>query len=222
MSEPTAIQGDEMSSVMAEYFATMRQFLETQERVLNAFMAGGAVPAAMPRSMPAAAPAPRRPVVAAPAARVAPAPVAAPVAAPAPVVAAAPAPVPVAAAPVAAPAPVVAPVAAPAAQVDGGKIKDILLSIVEERTGFPSDMVGLEQNLEADLGIDSIKRIEVVGAMLQALPEAMREALTPNRSKLNTQATLDGMLDILVQAAPGAGAKAGSVHELHADERRRA
>ena len=33
----------------------------------------------------------------------------------------------------------------------------------------------------------------------------MREALTLNRSKLNTQATLDGMLDILVRAAPGAG-----------------
>lgn len=197
MSEPTAIQGDEMSSVMAEYFATMRQFLETQERVLNAFMAGGAVPAAMPRSMPAAAPAPRRPVVAAPAARVAPAPVAAPVAAPAPVVAAAPAPVPVAAAPVAAPAPVVAPVAAPAAQVDGGKIKDILLSIVEERTGYPSDMVGLEQNLEADLGIDSIKRVEIVGALLQTLPPAYGSALGEARSQLNTRATLADMLKML-------------------------
>ena len=31
-------------------------------------------------------------------------------------------------------------------------------------------MVGLDQGLEADLGIDSIKRIEVVGAMLRALP----------------------------------------------------
>jgi hypothetical protein len=84
-------------------------------------------------------------------------------------------------------------------------------------------MVGLDQGLEADLGIDSIKRIEVVGAMLQILPEPMREALTPTRSKLNTQATLNGMLDLLVQAAPGASAKAGgSVRELHAEERRRA
>lgn len=195
MSEPTATQGDEMSSVMAEYFATMRQFLETQERVLNAFMAGGALPVAMPRSMPAAAPAPRRPVAAAPAARVAPAPVAAPVAAPAPV-AVAPAPV---AAPVAAVAPVAAPapVAASAAQVDGGRIKDILLSIVEERTGYPSDMVGLEQNLEADLGIDSIKRVEIVGALLQTLPPAYGSALGEARSQLNTRATLADMLKML-------------------------
>lgn len=188
MSEPTATQGDEMSSVMAEYFATMRQFLETQERVLNAFMAGGAIP----RSMPAAAPAPRRPVAAAPAARVVPAPVAAPVAAPAPVAVAS-APVAAPAVPVAAPAPA----AAPAAQVDGGKIKDILLSIVEERTGYPSDMVGLEQNLEADLGIDSIKRVEIVGALLQTLPPAYGSALGEARSQLNTRATLADMLKML-------------------------
>mgnify|MGYP005751220993 CR=1 FL=1 len=197
MSEPTAIQGDEMSSVMAEYFATMRQFLETQERVLNAFMAGGALPTALPRSMPAVAPAPRRPVAAAPAARVAPAPV--PMAAPAaasvaPAVAAAPAP-----APVVAPAPVASPATASAvaAKVDGGRIKDLLLSIVEERTGYPSDMVGLEQNLEADLGIDSIKRVEIVGALLQTLPPAYGSALGEARSQLNTRATLADMLKML-------------------------
>src|SRR5690606_23119007 len=154
--------------VMAEYFATMRQFLETQERVLNAFMAGGAQPAALPRGIPAAAPAPRRPAAVAPAARVAPAPV--PVAVPAP------APAPVAAAPAPSPAPVVAgasvaaaaPAPAAASRVDGDRIRELLLSIVEERTGYPSDMVGLEQNLEADLGIDSIKRVEIVGALLQS------------------------------------------------------
>lgn len=195
MSEPSATQGDEMSSVMAEYFATMRQFLETQERVLNAFMAGGSLPASMPRSMPATAAAPRRPTAAAPvapAAHVAPAAVPAP-AAPVPVaapVAAAPAP-----APVAAPAPAAAPAAA--AQMDGNRIKEILLSIVEERTGYPSDMVGLEQNLEADLGIDSIKRVEIVGALLQTLPPAYGNALGEARSQLNTRSTLSEMLKML-------------------------
>ena len=47
------------------------------------------------------------------------------------------------------------------------KLTDMLLAIVEEKTGYPRDMVGLDQSLESDLGIDSIKRIEVVGAMLQ-------------------------------------------------------
>ena len=117
------------------------------------------------------------------------------------------------------------PAAASAAAValDREQLADRLLGIIEEKTGYPRDMVGLDQGLEADLGIDSIKRIEVVGAMLQTLPDAMREALTPDRSKLNTQATLNGMLDLLAQALPGGAAKAGgSVRELHADERKRA
>ena len=173
------------------------------------------------QAMPAPMPAPAQ-VVAAPAPIVVEAPVAA-----APVAVAAPAPAPAPAAPVAPPPPAPQPVAAAPAsagvQLGREQLADMLLGIIEEKTGYPRDMVGLDQGLEADLGIDSIKRIEVVGAMLQALPEQMREALAPNRSKLNTQATLDGMLDILVQATPEAGAKAGgSVRELHADERKRA
>lgn len=218
------------SGVMSEYFETMRQFLETQERVMGMFVGQGepmaarpaaprlqraAQPMALPRVTEYAAPAPvaavvppvaaPAPVVAAPAPVVAmPAPVPAPVAVPAPVVAkAAPAPAPAVAA-VPAPAPVAAAGAASAA-MGRDQMIDMLLAIVEDKTGYPRDMVGLDQNLESDLGIDSIKRIEVVGAMLQKLPEGLRASLTESRSKLNTQPTLNGMLDIL------SSAKAGSV-----------
>lgn len=205
--------------VLSAYFATMRQFLATQSRVMSSFLgtqpAGTdlpALPVQMPASMPVDMPLPFVAEAKAPApAFEAPPPIVAP-------------------APISPPAmPVHAmPVATPAANdrdaPSRAGLVDLLLGLVEEKTGYPRDMVGLEQNLEADLGIDSIKRIEVVGATLQVLPESMREALTPNRSKLNTQATLNGMLDILVQAAPGASANkaGGSVHELHAEERRRA
>jgi NAD(P)-dependent dehydrogenase (short-subunit alcohol dehydrogenase family) len=112
----------------------------------------------------------------------------------------APAAAPVAAAPAQAPAP--APVAA-GEGLTRARLVDLLLGIVEEKTGYPRDMVGLDQNLEADLGIDSIKRIEVVGALLQLLPAAHREALTEQRSKLNTQPTLNGMLDLVASAQVG-------------------
>jgi hypothetical protein len=82
-------------------------------------------------------------------------------------------------------------------EIGRDKLTDMLLAIVEEKTGYPRDMVGLDQSLESDLGIDSIKRIEVVGAMLQALPERYREALSASRSKLNTQPTLEGLLGML-------------------------
>ena len=38
-----------------------------------------------------------------------------------------------------------------------------LLEIVSERTGYPTDMLDLDADLEADLGIDSIKRVEIAG-----------------------------------------------------------
>jgi NAD(P)-dependent dehydrogenase (short-subunit alcohol dehydrogenase family) len=44
----------------------------------------------------------------------------------------------------------------------------------------------------------------VVGAMMQKLPEGLRAALTDSRTKLNTQPTLNGMLDILASAKQGA------------------
>jgi acyl carrier protein len=38
-----------------------------------------------------------------------------------------------------------------------------LVAIVSERTGYPSEMLDLDLDLEAELGIDSIKRIEILG-----------------------------------------------------------
>ena len=86
------------------------------------------------------------------------------------------------------------------------QLTDMLLAIVEDKTGYPRDMVGLDQALESDLGIDSIKRIEVVGAMLQALPDTYREALGESRKQLNTQQTLNGMLEMLSALAAQGGA----------------
>ncbi|RKX23886.1 MAG: beta-ketoacyl synthase, partial [Candidatus Zixiibacteriota bacterium] len=83
------------------------------------------------------------------------------------------------------------------AVVDREKMTDMFFTIIEDKTGYPRDMVGLDQNLEADLGIDSIKRIEVVGAILQTLPESYGKALGEDRTSLNTLATLNDMLDML-------------------------
>ena len=40
-----------------------------------------------------------------------------------------------------------------------------LLDIVCKRTGYPAEMLGLDLDLEADLGIDSIKRVEILGML---------------------------------------------------------
>ena len=82
---------------------------------------------------------------------------------------------------------------------DREKVTDMLLAIVEDKTGYPKDMVGLDQNLEADLGIDSIKRVEIVGALLKALPPSFKQSLDGNRGELNTRTTLNAMVELLVE-----------------------
>ena len=47
-----------------------------------------------------------------------------------------------------------------------------MLSIVSERTGYPTELLGLDLNVEADLGIDSIKRVEILSALRERLPDA--------------------------------------------------
>ena len=44
-------------------------------------------------------------------------------------------------------------------------LQDVLLSIVSEKTGYPVEMLGLDLDMEAELGIDSIKRIEILGSL---------------------------------------------------------
>ena len=47
-----------------------------------------------------------------------------------------------------------------------------LLGVVSEKTGYPVDMLKMDMDLEADLGIDSIKRVEILGAMQSKFPNA--------------------------------------------------
>lgn len=202
--------GPDTPAVMDRYFETMRQFLETQENVMSAYLG---MPASGRSAMR-----PRLEETARPREITVPSELTAKLVAPqhqAPTEQTAPAansadtliptsqPI----------APVTAPAAAKAltskedldnGAVDREKMTAMLLAIIEEKTGYPEDMVDLDQNLEADLGIDSIKRIEIVGAIIQALPERYNQMLgEENRTTLNTQATLNGILDVLTSLEHG-------------------
>ena len=65
----------------------------------------------------------------------------------------------------------VVPVAAP--KREEAPIEQRLLTIVRERTGYPEEMLGLDLDMEADLGIDSIKRVEILGTLRDSLPTDM-------------------------------------------------
>lgn len=64
------------------------------------------------------------------------------------------------------------PAPAPAASAGSGlavasaeEFKSELVKAVSERTGYPVDMLDLDAHMEADLGIDSIKRIEILSGL---------------------------------------------------------
>ena len=61
--------------------------------------------------------------------------------------------------------------ASPAAVVDITELGSALLTIVSDKTGYPVEMLEMDMDIEADLGIDSLKRVEIVGAFQEAFPD---------------------------------------------------
>ena len=106
-------------------------------------------------------------------------------------------------APVTAPAPVSTP--APA-NTDTTKLGGILLTVVSEKTGYPAEMLELSMDMEADLGIDSIKRVEIFGALTAQYPE-MSDI---NPQELTELRTLGEIVDYVAQKGGGAVATAAT------------
>ncbi|MCU8002182.1 MULTISPECIES: type I polyketide synthase [unclassified Shewanella] len=65
------------------------------------------------------------------------------------------------------------------------KIQQTMMSVVADKTGYPTEMLELSMDMEADLGIDSIKRVEILGTVqdeLPGLPELNPEDLAECRT----------------------------------------
>lgn len=77
------------------------------------------------------------------------------------------------------------------------RMEALLLELVSERTGYPRDMLGLDVDLEADLGIDSIKRIEILGSMIRLCTAPGREAVEKDMEGVGGIKTLRAMLEWL-------------------------
>jgi len=115
--------------------------------------------------------------------------------------------IPSSASPVAAPvSPVAAPVSPASVHIpsstsgmDVTKLTASLLQVVGEKTGYPAEMLELSMDMEADLGIDSIKRVEIFGALTKLHPEM--SGINPNElTELRTLAEIVSFV----------GAKSGS------------
>ena len=87
---------------------------------------------------------------------------------------------------------------APSAGYDATQLQDAFLQIVSDKTGYPTDMLELGMDMEADLGIDSIKRVEILGAMQEQFPELP----TLSAEDLATTRTLEQIIGAFTSAAP--------------------
>jgi len=78
-----------------------------------------------------------------------------------------------------------------------GSVMNALLSVVSEKTGYPAESLNPDMDLESDLGIDSIKRVEILSAIGEKLPRAPK--VKPEH--LGTLRTLRRIADYLSQGA---------------------
>lgn len=84
-------------------------------------------------------------------------------------------------------------------QLDRERLTQTLLQLVSDRTGYPTDMLGLDQDMEAELGIDSIKRVEIFGALQKSLPEPLSSSVRDQMESLTRIKTLNKVVEALVQ-----------------------
>ncbi|MFG2999931.1 SDR family NAD(P)-dependent oxidoreductase [Streptomyces sp. NPDC048340] len=77
------------------------------------------------------------------------------------------------------------------------EVMDVVLEIVHTRTGYPREMLGPELDLEADLSIDSIKRVEIIGALADriGLPQGTDASAESAVEELSRIKTLRGIVD---------------------------
>ncbi len=79
--------------------------------------------------------------------------------------------------------------------IDPDALAESLFEIVSERTGYPRSMLDPTLDLEADLGIDSIKRVEILNNFRKLLPESTQTKLESGIEKLAGTKTLQGIID---------------------------
>jgi acyl transferase domain-containing protein/NAD(P)H-dependent flavin oxidoreductase YrpB (nitropropane dioxygenase family) len=185
--KPLMPDHDNDSPLLQGYLAhqeTMRRFLDTQQYVMRMYLGNGtdADVAAMTLS-PAAPPIPKAsPLPLAPESAVAVVPE-------------------VERSPVAA-----TPPAAPIKDAKAALAQ--LKSIVSNATGYPEEMIGTSVDIEADLGIDSIRRIEILNHFTNALPAEAAAHARERAEALARARTLEQLVEIALASEQAVAAPA--------------
>ena len=83
--------------------------------------------------------------------------------------------------------------------MDAESIGAMLLEVVADRTGYPVEMLNVDMELDTDLGIDSIKKVEILSAVRERIGE-----MPGDLSALATLRTLRAIAERVSEPASGA------------------
>ena len=100
-----------------------------------------------------------------------------------------------------------APAAAPAAVSSGLDMYAIITEAIADKTGYPTDMIDGDMELEADLGIDSIKRVEILSMVNAAMGNVFTKEHVEELSGLSKIADMVVYLNSIAGSAPAASAE---------------
>ncbi len=79
--------------------------------------------------------------------------------------------------------------------LDSEGLVSAFVELVSQRTGYPVDMLDPDLDLESDLGIDSIKRVEILSNFRRLLSEEMQQQFEGSLEELAGLRTLHGISD---------------------------
>ena len=75
-----------------------------------------------------------------------------------------------------------------------------MLAVVAEQTGYPTDLLDMDLDLEADLGIDTVKQAEVFASIREQYGIERDDSL-----KLRDYPTINHVVGFVRERAPAAG-----------------
>ncbi|MBR4751293.1 MAG: hypothetical protein IK077_06000, partial [Thermoguttaceae bacterium] len=99
--------------------------------------------------------------------------------------------------------PAAQPAAVAKSAVSSSELDAYLVNFVVEQTGYPEDMVELDADLEGDLGIDSIKKAQLLGELNEKFHFSTADDMN-GATSLDDFATLRAIRDFIVERTSGA------------------
>merc|ERR1719440_1966171 len=100
-------------------------------------------------------------------------------------------------------APVAAAAAAPSSgsAVSPAKATEVVLAVLAAKTGYEPDMIEMDMALETELGVDSIKRVEILSDVQKELNVEAQDVAALSRTQ-----TVGEVVEAMIKELGGAGA----------------